>query len=190
MYNFYSCGIMVIMKIYFVRHGQTDANANMQNGQTIEELDESLNETGRKQANDLADQLKNTHFDLIISSPLKRAMQTAEIINGYHHLPIELENKLQERHASTYIDIGTWHDLFDFDKNIQLQDGESLHAFFDRTHNYFGELKQSYPDKNILIVPHGGVSHALYAYANKLPRSGNMRICPMKNCECREYEIE
>lgn len=178
------------MKIYFVRHGQTDANANMQSGQTIEELDEPLNDTGKKQAEELAEQLKDTSFDLIISSSLKRALHTAEIINKYHHLPILFENKLRERYASKYIDINTWHDLFDFDKNIQMKDGEPLHAFFDRTHAYFDELKRKHPNKSILIVSHGGVSHALYAYANNLPRSGNMRISPMKNCECREYEIE
>src|SRR5690606_30756536 len=142
------CGIMVIMKIYFVRHGQTDANANMQSGQTIEELDEPLNETGEKQAKELAEQLKDIPFDYIISSPLKRALHTADIINKYHNLPIVLEDKLRERNASTYIDIKTWHDLFDFDKNIQLQDGESLHAFFDRAQTYFDELKQNYPDKD------------------------------------------
>ena len=177
------------MKIYFVRHGQTNANANMQSGQTIEELDEPLNTTGEQQAEELAKQLKDTHFDIIITSPLKRAFRTAEVINKYHQLPIQTEEKLRERHANIYIDIGTWHDLFDFDKNIQLQDGESLHDFFDRIHDYFDDLKHKYPDKNILIVSHGGVSHALYAYANKLPRAGNMRLSPMKNCECREYEI-
>lgn len=188
--NSLPCGIMEFMKIYFVRHGQTNANANMQSGQTIEELDEPLNDIGIQQAEDLAVQLKNTHFDFIISSPLKRALQTAEIVNKYHQLPVATEDRLQERNASTYIDIKTWNDLFDFDKNVQLQGSESLHDFFDRIQDYFDELKKSYPDKNILIVSHGGVQHVLYAYANKLPRSGNMRISPMKNCECREYEIE
>ena len=61
------------MKLFFVRHGQTDANARMVGGQFIQELDEPLNQIGIEQANELAEQLKDMEFDAIISSPLKRA---------------------------------------------------------------------------------------------------------------------
>jgi broad specificity phosphatase PhoE len=82
-----------------------------------------------------------------------------------------------------------WHDLFDFDKNIQPQGGESLSTFFDRVHKYFNDLKQKYPNKTVMIVSHGGVHHALYALSNSLPKKGNLRISLMHNCEFREYEL-
>lgn len=66
-YNLY------MKKTYFVRHGQTDQG-----------LDEPLNSTGKQQANKLADELKEQELDLLISSPLQRAVQTAEIINKFH----------------------------------------------------------------------------------------------------------
>lgn len=67
------------MKLYFARHGQIKRHfASMTNGQSIAELDEPLNKTSVNQANELADQLKNIPFDVIISSPLKRALQTAD----------------------------------------------------------------------------------------------------------------
>jgi broad specificity phosphatase PhoE len=177
------------MNIIFVRHGQTDANANMQGGKAIQELDEPLNALGQQQAESLAHELKSAKFDAIVSSPLRRALQTAEIINKYHAKPIEIANDLRERDAGAYIDTSVWNELFDFEKNIPLKNGESLDDFFDRVENRLGSLAQRYPDKTLVVVSHGGVHHVVYAYANKLPRSGNMRISPLHNCEYREYEI-
>jgi broad specificity phosphatase PhoE len=177
------------MKLYFARHGQTNANANMTNGQSITELDEPLNEEGIRQAKELADELKNIEFQAIICSTLKRAYQTAEIVDQYHNLPIQQDKAWRERQADTCIDTDSWHDLFDFDKNIPIEDGESLSDFFDRIYAVIEDLKTKYKNENVLIVSHGGVQHVLYAYANKLPRSGNMRISPMKNCEWRLYEF-
>lgn len=182
--------IISVMKIYFVRHGQTDANIAMKGGQSIQELDAPLNSAGEEQAEILAKQLKDVKFDFIISSPLKRSIQTAEIINKYHKLPIKIEDKVRERNAGTYINTNIWHDLFDFDKDIKLKDGESLHDFYNRVYEYFNNLKQKYPEKTILVVSHGGVHHVLYALSNNLPKAGNIRISPMYNCEFREYELK
>jgi broad specificity phosphatase PhoE len=46
-------------------------------------------------------------FDLIISSPLERARQTAQIINKYHKMPIKIEDDLRERDAGTIVDAKT-----------------------------------------------------------------------------------
>lgn len=177
------------MKLYFVRHGQTNANANMTNGQSIAEFDEPLNEKGTQQAELLAKELKDIEFDTIISSPLKRASQTAKIVNQYHHLPIHEDPVWHERRADTYIDANSWQDLFDFDKNITIENSESLSDFFDRVYSAIDGLKAKYKDKTVLVVSHGGVQHALYAYSNNLPHKGNMRISPMMNCEWRLYEL-
>lgn len=174
------------MKLYFVRHGQTDANSQ---GTSNFSTDEPLNQLGAQQAQQLARELKDIEFDAIISSPLKRAHQTAEALNEYHHLPINADDSWRERVADTYVDIKLWNDVFDFDKNIQFENGESLREFFQRVYDAIDNLKQQYGDKTILLVSHGGVQHALYAYANQLPWSGNVRISPMKNCEYRVYDL-
>lgn len=178
------------MKLYFARHGQTDANANMSGGQSIAELDEPLNQVGIEQAKELAEQLKDVKFDAIISSPLKRARQTAELVNIHHNIPITIDDAWRECQANVYIDTNTWNDLFDFDKNIQIENSESLKEFFERIYAAIDSLKSEYDNKTILVVSHGGVQHALYAYATKLPWSGNIRISPMRNCEYRVYELE
>lgn len=177
------------MRLYFIRHGQTNANANMTNGKSITELDEPLNDTGITQAQELAEQLKDVEFDVIISSPLKRAQQTAAIINQHHNLLTQTDDMWRERQAETYIDANSWHDLFDFDKNIQIENGESLDEFFDRVNNVIDKLKTNYVNKTVAVISHGGVQHVFYARANNLPRKGNMRISPMKNCEYRIYDI-
>jgi len=64
------------MKLYLVRHGNTDSLDN----RIYQSLNTPLNDQGIKQAKALAKRLKDENFDLIISSSLTRAKQTAEII--------------------------------------------------------------------------------------------------------------
>lgn len=177
------------MKLYFARHGHTDANADNAISEINGEIDEPLNDAGIQQANDLAEQLKDVHFDAIISSPLKRAYQTAEIVSKHRSLPVIADVVWREREIGAYVDLQTWNDLFDFDKNIHPKNVEDLREFFKRVYDAIDNMKRKYEGKTVLVVSHGGVHLALYAYANELPLSGNIRISPMKNCEYRIYEI-
>jgi len=177
------------MKLYFARHGHTDASALSPISPISGEIDESLNQEGIAQANELAEQLKDVHFDAIISSPLSRAHQTAEIVNKYHNISIEIDSSWQERGVGEYTDLETWNKLFDFDQDFSLKHSEDLKGFFARIYGAIDELKQKYDDKTVLVVSHGGVHLALYSYANRLPLTGNVRISPLKNCEYRIYDI-
>jgi broad specificity phosphatase PhoE len=174
------------MKLYFARHGQTDENVNMA-GNPADDV--SLNQLGVQQAKKLAVELKDIKFDAIISSPLNRARQTAELVNADHQLPVQLDTAWRERDLEAYLTLDVWNDTFDFDKNVQLGDSESLADFFKRVYTALDNLEQDYEDKTVLIVSHGGVQSCLYAYANKSPLEGNMRINPMKNCEYRIYDL-
>jgi len=70
-------------EIYFIRHGQTNENSlGIRQGS---EIDSELNELGRQQAKKSGKYLKkfrikDKNFDCILSSPMKRAIETAEII--------------------------------------------------------------------------------------------------------------
>ena len=67
------------MKIYLVRHGETDWNqAGLLQGQT----DIALNAQGLEQAHEAAERLKEVPFEIAFCSPLIRAKRTAEIIHG------------------------------------------------------------------------------------------------------------
>src|SRR5262249_52425940 len=76
-----------------VRHGQTDWNIE---GRFQGQLDIPLNAAGRKQAEDLRHRLSGLDFDATFSSPLRRAVETAQIIAG--SLPIRADERLTEIH--------------------------------------------------------------------------------------------
>jgi len=74
-------------EIILARHGETEWNvAEVFRGR----IDIELNETGIKQAELLAGYLRDIKIDAIYSSPLKRALKTAEIIASYHELAVEI----------------------------------------------------------------------------------------------------
>ena len=102
------------MKIYFVRHGETDMNArNMFYGW----YDADINEKGIAQAEELRAAFETIHIDAIYSSDLKRAYHTAEIIaNGREVQPVpeirelyygDWENRTWEEMSEA--DLEEWH---------------------------------------------------------------------------------
>ena len=83
------------MKIIFVRHGQTSWNVEKRlQGQTNES---KLTEYGKKQAKELRRRLDKIDYDVIISSPLERTMETAKIINKHKQKEIIISNEIIER---------------------------------------------------------------------------------------------
>ena len=89
-------------EIILVRHGETEWNvAEVFRGR----IDIELNKTGIKQAGLLAEYLSDLKLDAIYSSPLKRALTTAEIIASYHKLDVEITPGLID------FDYGEWQGL-------------------------------------------------------------------------------
>jgi broad specificity phosphatase PhoE len=82
-----------LVKLILVRHGQTLWNREKR-AQGVSDIE--LSNRGKAQADSLACSLQYERIDAIVSSPLKRALQTAEAINCFHHLPIEPEEALME----------------------------------------------------------------------------------------------
>ncbi len=78
---------------WFLRHGQTDYNRD---GLAQGRVDIPLNETGRAQARDAAALLADRGITAIFCSPLRRARQTAAIVNETLHLPTTFEPELRE----------------------------------------------------------------------------------------------
>lgn len=90
------------MKIYLLRHGQTNINRD---GKYQGLIDKDLNEFGRKQAELLGERLKKYSIDIIYSSDLKRVIETSEIINKYINKEIIVKEQLRE------INMGKWDTL-------------------------------------------------------------------------------
>ncbi|MFZ1250076.1 MAG: histidine phosphatase family protein [Candidatus Microsaccharimonas sp.] len=177
------------MKVYFVRHGHMDATTDTPVDPINGQIDKSLCNKGVQQANHVANELKSVKFDAIFSSNLKRASQTAETINQYHRLTVNVSEVWRERDTGGYVTAEVWKDLFDFNKNLKAENIEDLLTFFERIYLALDDLKKDYMGKTVAIVSHGGVHQALYAYANKLKLSGNVRNSPLGNCEYRVYDL-
>ena len=86
-------------EIYLVRHGETDWNND---GRFQGHVNIPLNEKGKIQAQEAYEKLKAINFDLIYSSDLERAAETARIINAHREIPIRYDQRLRERDAGKY----------------------------------------------------------------------------------------
>ena len=118
------------MRIYIVRHGDTDLNKKrVLQGQ----YDEKLNEKGIFLAKISGQNLKGIHFDEAFSSPLSRSIETVKCIleeSNNYDVPIHIDNRLIE------IDLGDWT-LKELD-NKDLEDYKTINSFF---HNPFSVTK-------------------------------------------------
>jgi broad specificity phosphatase PhoE len=89
-------------KIILVRHGETEWNRQeIFRGR----IDIELNESGIRQAELLAEYLSEAKIEAIYSSPLRRALKTAEIMAGYHNLEVKIAPGLVD------LDYGSWQGL-------------------------------------------------------------------------------
>ena len=177
------------MRILVTRHGQTNWNVERRiQGRT----DVELNNKGIEQAYETKEKLKSENIDLIICSTLKRAKQTAEIINIDRNIPIIYDERLIE---ICYGEIeGKLHDDFDYDGfwNIvdthEYKDAENVNNFIKRIYEFLNEIKK-YKEKDILIVTHNGVCRAINTYFNGIPKDKDITNLGIDNCEVVEYRI-
>lgn len=150
------------MKLYIVRHGRTDLNDNgiMQGSSNI-----ALNESGIKQAYIVKEKLSHVKFDICISSPLKRTVETAKIIiDGkcniiYDDLLFErnlglLEGKPHEIYKK--------YEYWNYVKNESINSVEPIKELFKRTKIFIDKVKKEYKNKIVLIVSHSATIRAIH----------------------------
>lgn len=175
------------MKIYLVRHGECDSNVK----KIYNYKNEGLNDTGIIQAQTLKEKISNITFDVIYSSPLLRAQQTAEILN-INSVPVIYDERLREREHGTLegkpLEVTNRKEYWNYYTNIKFGTEESIPDLFNRVKNFLDELKNK-EYHTVLIVAHSGVSKAFYAYFNGIPEDGNFLNLGLKNTEIKEYNL-
>ncbi|MFY9463220.1 MAG: class I tRNA ligase family protein, partial [Candidatus Sungiibacteriota bacterium] len=149
---------------YFVRHGETDWNKERHIQGHSGHFDRELNEIGRQQVREAAKQLKGQDIDLIISSDLKRAKETAEIIGGELGVEVVFDPALRERNMGVFeakmgdeVDWGTMAI-----PHYTPENGESLHELEERIHQTLLHHKKNHRYKNIVIVSHNNALQHLF----------------------------
>lgn len=156
------------MKLLFIRHGQSEADLlNVHEGRA----DFSLTSLGREQATKLAQSLVGRYqVERIIASPLKRAVQTAEIINSVYNCGIIFEEKLMEFNNGVLAGMDREqakqkYPLPQGGRPITkaILQGESELAFRQRVEYAYHEIMDTYKEiKCIAIIAHGGtINHLL-----------------------------
>lgn len=157
------------MLVYLVRHGESVGNKN-----GFHHLPETpLSEHGIKQAEVVAERLKNTDIDFIYSSPQERAKQTAQIISKKKGLPIEFWDNLKEIRTPSEVwgkpldnkDIKRIDEASEqsFLKNIRYSDEETFEELNIRGQNVLDHLLKKHTGKNILCVSHSTMTKMIVA---------------------------
>lgn len=178
------------MILYTVRHGQTDWNLNnLLQGNT----DNSLNETGIKQAQNVEQNLSNIHFDLCYSSPLSRAYDTAKIIcNG--NVDIIIDNRLEERELGELegkcVSLYDGKIYWDYSLNSDNSGVECVQDLLARVTSFYEGLRKKYNNETILIVAHGAIIRALHFIIMGYTNDTNFLEFDVPNCCVFKYEIE
>lgn len=178
------------MNLYVVRHGETTENkTQMMQGN----MDTELNEVGINQAKLVKEQVLKEKIDLIISSPKKRTLKTAEIISD-NNIPIITDERLLSRDHGEFEGMSrndvNIEEYWNIKKNIQYKKAESVKHIYDRIESLLNDIKTNYKDKNILLVTHSGICRILYYYFNGIPEDGNLIGYESTNCSFEKYELE
>lgn len=169
-------GVTIVGRLYLTRHGETVWNKEERfQGRA----NSSLTKDGIRQAEELADRLKDKPIDFVISSPSDRALKTAAILNKSNTTPI-----IQDEHFLE-MDLGEWEGQLR--QAIEQKDPlrskhfwEEPHLFKPATGEDFYDVRervlpriktilQEFPDKHILLVTHTVVLKTLMTYFEPRP---------------------
>lgn len=183
--------------LYVVRHGKTDMNIKRRTMGCLDEWNNktfNLCEEGIEESIILRDKLEDTNIDLIITSPLTRARETAYIINEKKDIEIIKENKLAERSMGNleFRPYPTYEEnerIWSIEENTNDYGIEPMQEFKDRIYNCMDRIVDEYQDKDILIVTHGGVTALIDCYFNNSLEEGSITTKFLNNSEYKTYDV-
>ena len=182
--------------ILLARHGETDWNRE---GRFQGHADPPLNATGHAQAAELAAELKDVELAAVHSSPLRRALETAQRVAAEHGLEPVAVDALRE------VDVGSWQGLtrpeietrypeqftrwLDYDQG--WEDGESYEEMGRRAVAALLELAAAHAGERVLAVTHGGPIRAAFAFADGTSHADARRLGPrIGNVFLAEFAVE
>ncbi len=161
------------MEIVFLRHGQTDLNKTNKIQGAL--FDHDLDEQGREYAEKAAANFDPSGFDVVFSSPMKRALTTAKIFTR-NRKDIILDDRLIE------FNFGEWDGQYLSDMRKQYPDafdpwgkaaanyvqyapsGETFTELDRRCGSFLADLQKQYPEQKILVVCHGTLIRMMLAH--------------------------
>jgi broad specificity phosphatase PhoE len=185
-----------VTTILLARHGETDWNRE---GRFQGHADPPLNRTGRDQAVELSVALMAEDLAAVYSSPLRRALETAEILAASRELEPVIVAALQE------VDVGSWSGLTRteveqrfpeqyarwLDYGQGWEDGETYDEMGTRVVAALLELAAAHDGERVLAVTHGGPIRAAFAFAAGTSHAEARRNGPqVGNVFVAEFAVE
>ena len=174
-------------ELLFIRHGETDWNRQQRfQGQ----VEVPLNATGLQQAERVAGRLGADPHDVLYTSDLGRARQTAAPTAAAWRMTAAPLKGLREQHFGLLegLDVPTikarhpdvWAQWLEHRGDFAVPGGESLLAFHRRVLDTVRDLAQQHAGQRVALFTHGGVLDMLWRTANGLPIAG-LRTCDIPN---------
>ncbi|MDO4622093.1 MAG: histidine phosphatase family protein [Eubacteriales bacterium] len=182
------------MKLYLVRHGETDLNRIGGNFQG--QIEKPLNADGERQAAECGEEFRQMGitFDQVISSPQGRAMRTAELVSGWKQADMWTDDRIKEMAYGPFE--GKNHDemdpyqfycfLNDAENYIPPKGGESYFQVIRRCADFLEDMKRKRPGENVLVSCHGGTIRAILVH---LHAAGMTRFWSTSVGNCAWYEL-
>lgn len=182
-------------QVFLIRHGETDWNVI---GKYQGQADPPLNENGITQSEKLSNQLHKANLDLLISSPLKRAAQTAQILTAKFDVPIIFDERLVEIHQ------GMWQEKLRYEIKEKYPElflrwethpwevtppgGENLSQVQMRVYTAINEYVCNFPNRRLGIVTHR-IPIALIKLKYQDFEKDIVRTLHLPNTYCEELTI-
>jgi len=177
------------MKIYAIRHGQTELNKK---GVINSQIDEGLSEEGINQAKNSISSLPQSIKHLHVS-PLLRTKQTAEILNAHLKRTVSTHDELREIHfgslaGQAWNSIESGEELMKRHRAVQynyrLRGGESVEDVKNRLLRFLKKIKGKYDDHEVLLVTHGGIIRLLHVLQDGKLLDG------IENASLHEFDLD
>jgi probable phosphoglycerate mutase len=177
-----------------VRHGLTELNRDRRVGGL---MDVPLIEEGRKQAQEASRAFKGTPFDVVVSSPLVRALETAEIIAGVQREDIVVEEGCIERSFGEMeglpaTEIGErfpevrYKRAGHVDYSLNPPGGESFEQMHERAQRFLDHLLKTYAGKKVVVFAHENFLQQLHGVIRDLGPMESLEQ-GILNCELNQF---
>jgi ribonuclease H / adenosylcobalamin/alpha-ribazole phosphatase len=172
-------------RFYLVRHGETAPNLRMT---YLGTQDEPLTENGMRQAGKVAEVLSQVPVELVISSPFRRAAETAGRIRDACGVELQLDSRLAEGSFGRWegytrdevLNLGAedaaWLLRWEKDASCSPPDGESIESVQRRVAGIIEELSSIYAGSSVVLVSHVGPIKALLATVLDIPLQSTRRL--------------
>lgn len=179
------------MKLIFVRHGESTSNKV---GRVTGIENAKLTQKGRRQAAATGRKLKRTQIDIIYSSPLIRALDTAKQIAKFHKgVKIVIKENLKERHHGVWegkkiANIPEWGKRYEL--GFKPGGGESVEQIYARIKPFIKHILKRHKSQTVVIVAHGAVGRMVTIIAlGKGPKHA-IKLRTMSNAGINYFDID